>query len=199
MAFLTNRCGTPSSFTTETTTLDRALAYAIAQIDQQTGYDPFLSGSASDALVEVVGQVGRFDNGAVGTVAISYNGTTYVAGTDYRLYPLNKNPKHYVKWLRALPPGGPVTVNASWGYASDYPDDVWQAIVMIAASFCLVAWAAGKAGYMGSSWTDGDVQANYAVGNRLATEQGISQMAPGILDSEASAILAQYRRTVAWG
>lgn len=200
-AFLQYRCGVSAThlILSNDATLTRALNYALGQVGQQTGYDPFVSGAAADHSIEVKGLMGRFDNGAVGAVVVSQDGTVYVAGTHYRLYPLNKSPKQYLKWLGSCDPAKPLTVNAAWGYATDYPDDVWQAIVALAAAFCLVAYATGKSATLGASWTDGDVQQTLAVGARNVNVEGISQVSPGVLASEAMAVFDQYERTVAWG
>lgn len=202
-AFLANRCGVDTSLTvyTDTATITKALNWALTKLRQVTGYDPFVYGSAADMTVEVVGLTGRLPNGANGTIVVSKDGTTYVDGTDYRLYPLNGSPKQYFRWInRNVVPTKPVTVNAQWGRASDYPDDVWEAIVMLTAAFCLVAFASGQAGILGSSWTDGDVSVTYAVQRMAQTGgAGVSSMPAGALAAEAVATFENYKRVVAWG
>lgn len=200
-AFLQYRCGVDAShlLLSNDATLTRALDYALAQVGQQTGYDPFVSGSAEDHLVEVTGGMGRFDNGAVGSVAVSLDSTVYEEGTHYRLYPLNSSPKQFLRWLGAVDPPKPLTVNSAWGYADDYPADVWESIVGLAAAYCLVAYATGKSAVVGSSWTDGDVQQTLATGARQVNVEGISSIAPGILAADAMAVFGQYQRVVSWG
>lgn len=199
--FLVNRCGVDSGspIVTDLDSLGKALDSAIAQLSVVTGYDPFIADAASDGYVEIVGGRGLFWNGANGAVEISLDGTVYTEGTDYRLYPLNKSRKEWVKWLSGLSPGKPLTVNAEWGFGDDCPDDLWQAIVMFAAGYALASYALGQAGYLGESWTDGDVAEKMAVASRITTESGIASVIPGTLVSEAKLVYRTHARSVIWG
>lgn len=199
-AFLVNRCGldADSPLATDDTTIGKALAFALRQLLKRTGYDPYIYGAASDMEVEIVGKAGRFPNGANGDVTVSLDGTEYVAGNDYRLYPLNKDRKESILWLRSYRPTKPLTVNAQWGYADDYPGDIWEAIVMLAVAVCLVAYATGQAAEGGGSWTDGDVSSKLAV-EMSSNNKGLGSIAPGLLATEAYAVFAQDARMVTWG
>lgn len=202
VAFLVNRCGVEadSLLVTHLATLTAALNSALAQLSLLTGYDPFIAENAEDKSVEVRGRRGLFWNGANGDVVVSLDGTTYTEETDYRLYPLNQDRKEWIQWLRTLSPTKPLTVNAEWGFGDDYPDDVWEAIVMFAAGYALAAYALGQAGYLGESWTDGDVAMKMAIAGRLTTEQGLASVAPGALVSEAKLVFAmRSRKNLAWG
>lgn len=202
-AFLVNRCGISATavIATDDATLTKALNWALAQLQKETGYRPFIAPAASDYKVMVRGGRGLFSNGAVGTVVVSQDGNVYTADLDYRLEPLNSSPKEYIVWLRTLNPSKPLTVNAQWGYAADYPDDVWEALLMLAAAFAIVAFVAGQAGLLGSDWTDGDVSQHLAVQSSAGQidQTGIASVAPGILAAEARRVFGQYKRTVVWG
>lgn len=202
-SFLTKRCGAASDsvVATDDPTLTKALNYALKRVDKVTGYNPFIVGAAADKSVEISGKTGRFSNGATGTVSVSLDGTVYADGTDYRLYPLNSPTKEYMVWLRTYGPTKPLTVNAAWGYGTDYPDDLWEAIVMLAAALSLVAFTTGQAGILGSSWTDGDVAQALAVQSSAGqvSENGIASVSPGILAAEALIVYGNYKRPVAWG
>lgn len=200
--FLVNRCGVDadSLLVTHTATLENMLNAALQDLERVTGYSPFITAAASDGYVEINGKRGLFWNGANGALTVSLDGTIYTEGTDYLLYPLNQARKEWMKWLRVCAPGKPLTVNAEWGFADDYPADLWEAVVMLAAGMAIASYSAGQAGFAGESWTDGDVSVKQATAAHSSGETGLSSLSPGALISEAKASMLEHsRKNLYWG
>lgn len=110
------------------------------------------------------------DLAAAPAIVYAPNGSTptaYVAGTDYRMEPLNAlaegRPYTSVLLGARYPYAGywgvwgsgfdtPIQITGKWGYGLLIPEDAWQAMLMDGASFLLDQWRLEKTGGM-ASWS----------------------------------------------
>lgn len=174
--------------------LDWALAAALDELSEVTGYRPFIAGAASNHTYRVERGRVRFSNGATGTITVSRDGTQLTEGQHFWLLPRNGDRYEGLQWL--IQPAT-IVVNAAWGYGSDYPSAIWQAILEHAAGRVLSGIKLGKLTLAGDSWTDGDVSVHN--GSALAGRDGLAAIIGGQLIEDAVATWQRNSRTVVWG
>jgi hypothetical protein len=174
--------------------LDWALIAALDELSETTGYRPFIAGANSNHTYRAERGALRFANGATGTVTVSKDGAQLTDGQHFRLLPRNSERVEGLEWL-GLP--ATIVVNAAWGYGSDYPPAIWQAILEHAAGRVLSGLRIGKLAQVGDSWTDGDVSVRN--GSVLTGREGLAAIAGGQLIEEALATWQRNSRSAVWG
>lgn len=143
----------------------------------------FLAVSATREFDPPVGNNGVLDLGVdlVSLSSLTYGGTAWTAGTDYRLQPVNATvegkPFSMIRfnrrWQSPLPfsQQGSLVITGLWGYSAKIPEDVWQAMRAAAAVTLLPAISFGLTRGL-VSWSDEDTTENYGkdpLGNLAAT------------------------------
>ena len=174
----------------------QTITAAVGVLERVSGYSPFLAGdTATSKRIKFASKVGVLPNGALGTITVSANGTTYALGTAYDIGPVSGDPPtQWIEWLGYTLPTVAITVNARWGYADDYPADVFHALKRHAASQILDQISSGQAAVSGLSWSDGDVSQTNAAGKLTQTRAGDLAGAGAVELDQALATFQSYRR-----
>lgn len=197
IAFLTQRAGV----TVSGSTIDGEIAKAIGVLEDVSGYRPFVAGAtATNKTVLINRPLTILPNSFISPGTITGVTGVLEAGTVYDFVPYADDPKSGIRWLAVTNfPVRPVTVNARWGYAADYPSDVFHALLAYAGGSILGMISDGRAAKSGISWTDGDVsQTNGSAGKSGTNSLGaMAHMGSAMMD-EAILVFKQHKRIEAF-
>lgn len=181
---------------------DTAIAEAIEVLSQQTGYRPFIGASASVevSLPKTIEDVCFFPTGVVSITSITANTAALSAGTDYVLFPtdapLKSRPFEGVKFRRPVQTTyGTIQVDASWGFAADYPDWAKRAIMHYATAHVLMGTSQADAGSVGGGWQDGDV-AQHGAGKTAGSKGSDDALGGAAMAQDAIAMMKPHKRNV---
>jgi len=179
----------------------QTITAAVDALERVSGYSPFVAGATPTAKrIKVTSRKAVFPNGALGTVTVATPVRTLTEESSYRLGPISGDPPaRWLEWLENGYPGVPLTVTARWGYADDYPADVFHALKRHAASQIMDQISSGQAAVSGLSWSDGDVSQTNAVGKLTQTRAGDLAGAGAVELDQALATFQSYRRVEVWG
>jgi len=190
-SYLSERYGVTVS---GTGSIDDLIASAIEELQAVTGYRPFVSSTQSSHRVWVRGSRVRLPNAIITLGEVTSDGQTFTQGTHFELGPLSGPRIEWLEWLVHYP-AKPVTIDAIFGHSTDYPADVWLAIVQLVAARVIDGLLTGKIADSGVSWSDGDVSESYGAVVTSGGKGEAGSVASGEID-RAMTTFKRHRRTV---
>lgn len=194
--------------------LDGYVDAALAELQTQSGYLPFVA--PDTPVLRTYDPVERggclnLGCGLVGEAAVSVLGTPLTAGTHFWLLPANapamKRPFEMIRFRDWT--GTPrvnfqcISVTARFGYAleddigpeGDY-SDVWHGLAARAASLALEDFLTGKASLDSLRWTDYEVSEDF--GAQMGFIQDVAGKNSSSWSGRFAAMAARKRRVAAW-
>lgn len=160
------------------------------RVESETGR-VFLAVAGTRVFDPPTGWNGVLDLGAdlLSLTSISYDGTAFAAGTDYRL--VGSAPHSLIRFARRWSAPLPfslmdsVSIVGVWGYGTSLPEEVWQAMRAAAVLSLLPAIERGLTGGL-IEWADEDTREKYG-------DDPLGTLAAG-WQSSVDGVLSRYRR-----
>jgi hypothetical protein len=181
--------------------LEDAIAAAIEQWDDATGYDPYLSTGVEEIrafrspapgnILELRSGLLMLTELRVDVTATVGSGTVYTNGTHFRLLPrdASQKVKPYTQveflWSPGSPGWGEIAIEGLWGYTTDgYLHSTSRRGVLAMAALELLPQINQAVGQGLLRWTEGDVTKQYGAAKDII----------GVWEAVIARALAPYRQ-----